>query len=125
MSDKNSLLPQMLQNALLENWVTYNNYFLAFESDYLASLHKNYKSLDNGYLALIFTKRVHQEILRFREHDLKAEIDLESFWDNHSRVNQEKLTIIEIAKISGLPKETARRKLLFLIKNKYLSKKGT
>ena len=124
MSDKNSLLAQMLKNALLENWVSYNNYFMAFESDYLATLHKNYKSLDNGYLALIFTKRVHQEILRFREQDLNAEIDLESFWDNHSRVNQEKLTIIEIAKISGLPKETARRKLLFLIKNKFLAKKG-
>jgi len=124
MSDKNSLLPQMLQKALLENWATYNNYFMAFESDYLASLNKNYKSLDNGYLTLIFTKRVHQEILRFREHDLKAPIDFDNFWDNLARVNQEKLTIIEIAKISGLPKETARRKLLFLIKNKYLSKKG-
>ena len=124
MSDKNSLLPQMLQKALLENWATYNNYFMAFESDYLASLNKNYQSLDNGYLTLIFTKRVHQEILRFREHDLKAPIDFDNFWDNLARVNQEKLTIIEIAKISGLPKETARRKLLFLIKNKYLSKKG-
>ena len=124
MSDKNSLLPQMLQKALLENWAAYNNYFMAFESDYLASLNKNYKSLDNGYLTLIFTKRVHQEILRFREHDLKAPIDFDNFWDNLARVNQEKLTIIEIAKISGLPKETARRKLLFLIKNKYLSKKG-
>ena len=56
MSDKNSLLAEMLKNALLENWVSYNNYFMAFESDYLATLHKNYKSLDNGYLALIFTK---------------------------------------------------------------------
>ncbi len=97
---------------------------MAFESDYLASLNKNYKSLDNGYLTLIFTKRVHQEILRFREQDLNSEINLESFWDNHERVNQEKLTIIEIAKISGLPKETARRKLLYLIKNKFLAKKG-
>jgi hypothetical protein len=124
MSENNSLLPQMLQKAILENWVSYNNYFMAFESDFLGAIHKNYKSLDNGYLALIFVRRVHQEILRFREQDLSAEIGIDRFWENHEEVKQEKLTIIEIAKISGLPKETARRKLLFLIKNKFLAKKG-
>ena len=124
MSDKNSLLPQMLQRAILDNWAAYSNNFMSFESDYLANLNKNYKSIDNAYLALIFVKRVHQEILRFREQDLNSDISLEKFWDNHKRVQQEKLTIIEISKISGLPKETARRKLLYLIKNKFLAKKG-
>ena len=124
MSDKNSLLPQMLQRAILDNWAAYSNNFMSFESDYLANLNKNFKSIDNAYLALIFVKRVHQEILRFREQDLNSDISLEKFWDNHKRVQQEKLTIIEISKISGLPKETARRKLLYLIKNKFLAKKG-
>jgi hypothetical protein len=124
MSDKNSLLPQMLQRAILDNWAAYSNHFMGFESDYLANLNKNYKSIDNAYLALIFVKRVHQEILRFREQDLNSDISLEHFWDNHERVQQEKLTIMEISKISGLPKETARRKLLYLIKNKFLAKKG-
>ncbi len=124
MSDKNSLLPQMLQRAILDNWAAYSNNFMSFESDYLANLNKNFKSIDNAYLALIFVKRVHQEILRFREQDLNSDISLEHFWDNHERVQQEKLTIMEISKISGLPKETARRKLLYLIKNKFLAKKG-
>ena len=124
MSDKNSLLPQMLQRAILDNWAAYSNNFMSFESDYLANLNKNFKSIDNAYLALIFVKRVHQEILRFREQDLNSDISLEKFWDNHERVQQEKLTIMEISKISGLPKETARRKLLYLIKNKFLAKKG-
>ena len=124
MSDKNSLLPQMLQRAILDNWAAYSNNFMSFESDYLANLNKNYKSIDNAYLALIFVKRVHQEILRFREQDLNSDISLEHFWVNHERVKQEKLTIMEISKISGLPKETARRKLLYLIKNKFLAKKG-
>ena len=124
MSDKNSLLPQMLQRAILDNWAAYSNNFMSFESDYLANLNKNFKSIDNAYLALIFVKRVHQEILRFREQDLNSDISLEHFWVNHERVQQEKLTIMEISKISGLPKETARRKLLYLIKNKFLAKKG-
>ena len=56
MSDKNSLLPQMLQRAILDNWSAYSNDFMSFESDYLANLNKNLKSIDNAYLALIFVK---------------------------------------------------------------------
>ena len=37
-------------------------------------------------------------------------ISFENFWENHNKINSPHTTIINIAKDTGLPKETARRK---------------
>ena len=49
-------------------------------------------------------------------------MSFENFWKNHEMTKQNNCKIVDIANETGLPKETARRKILTLIKNKTLSK---
>lgn len=62
------------------------------------------------------------EILRKREIDLNFNLSLDEFWNNHKNIIQKKKKIITIAKSTGLPRETARRKILSLIKSKHIKK---
>ena len=96
--------------------------FTPHQSNFLSDLYKRYECLDSANIVLFFAKKTHQAILRKKEYDLDYDLSFEKFWDNHNEVVIENSTIIDIAKNSSLPKETARRKLAELIKKKILVK---
>ena len=97
--------------------------FLSVQSDFLSDIYKRYdKDLDAANIVLFFAKNLHEKTLRERDKDLDFNISFEKFWENHEHTKQENRKIIDIAESTGLPKETARRKVNNLIKSKVLLK---
>ena len=93
------------------------------QSEFLSGIYNRYnKDLDAANIVLFFAKNLHQDTLRLRDNDLSTDISFENFWNNHSKIKQKNFKIISIAKETGLPKETTRRKINNLIKNKMLGK---
>jgi len=119
------------QNLTLEEIIkTYkNNYsnilheFISVQSDFLSDIYRRYnKDLDAANIVLYFARNLHGKTLRERDKDLDFNISFEKFWENHDRTKQDNRKIIDIAESTGLPKETARRKVNNLIKTKVLQK---
>ncbi len=93
------------------------------QSEFLSGIYNRYdKDLDAANIVLFFAKNLHQDTLRLRDNDLNIDISFSNFWNNHSKIRQKNFKIISIAKETGLPKETTRRKINNLIKNKMLEK---
>ena len=122
MNTKLLLLADDIKLKILNNFVEYAKIFTPFQSDFLCGLYKRYHSLDNGSLVLYFAKKTHQAILRKKDYDLNYDLSFEKFWQNHNEAVQPTTTIISIANDVNLPKETTRRKLSELDKQKILSK---
>ena len=118
------LSPQIIHDTILKNFAEYQNLFIQFQSNFLSGLYKRYQGMENGNLVLYFARLAHQDILRQKDYDLNFNIGFEKFWENHKLVSPTKNPIIKIAKDAALPKETARRKILQLIKQKVLRKKN-
>ena len=118
------LSPKIIQDTILENFIEYQDIFIQFQSNFLADLYKRYQGVDTGSLVLYFAKFAHQDILRQKDYDLNFNISFENFWENHKLVSPTKNPIIKIAEEVALPKETARRKILQLLKQKVLIKKN-
>ena len=119
------------QNITLEEIIkTYkNNYssilheFISVQSDFLSDIYKRYnKDLDAANIVLYFARNLHGKTLRERDKDLDFNISFEKFWENHEKTKQDNRKIIDIAQSTGLPKETARRKVNNLIRTKVLQK---
>jgi hypothetical protein len=109
---------------IIENFVEYAKIFTPFQSSFLCGLNQRYQCLDSGSLILNFARNTHQAILRKKDYDLNYDLSFENFWKNHKSVNQPRSTIMTIAQYANLPKETTRRKLLELTKQKILNKKN-
>ena len=119
-----TLSKKIIKNAILQNYVDYQYLFVEFQSKFLSGLHNRYQSLENGNLVLYYAKQVHQDILRQKDYNLNFNTSHEKFWENYDDIKPKQISIIKIAKDTSLPKETARRKILQLIKQKVLNKKN-
>jgi len=121
-------MPQLLQSniekTILENYLEYQYIFVEFQSKFLTSLCSRHQSIENGNLALYFAQQTHQNILRKKDYDLNFDLSFEKFWDNQSETIPSRIPMIKIGKDTSFPKETARRKILQLIKLKILNKKN-
>ena len=113
-----------IKEKILDNFVEYAKMFTPYQSDFLSGLYNRYKCLDNGSLVLYFAKKTQQAILRKKDYDLNYDLSFKNFWLNHGLVKIPPTTIMNIAKDTNLPKETTRRKLSQLTKQKILSKKN-
>ena len=115
---------KIIEDKILQNYIEYQYLFAEFQSNFLTGLRSRYQSVENGNLVLYFEKQTHQEILRQKDYDLEFNISYEKFWENHGVVNPRKISLKQIAKSTSLPKETTRRKVLHLTKQKILNKKN-
>ena len=112
-----------LKNIYKENILSVQEKYLLQQSNFLSTVYGRYlNDLDSANIVLYFAKNLHLKILRKRENQINYEISLESFWNNHKNIDQENLKIINVSNETGLPKETARRKILNLIEEKILKK---
>ena len=114
---------EIIKKKILENFFAYLKLYIPVQSNFLTHIYKRYQCLDSGNIVLHFAKETHQAILRKKDYDLNYDLSFEKFWQNHSEVITQHSAIINIAKNIDIPKETARRKLGELIKQKVLSKK--
>ena len=111
-----------IEKVLMENFINLMPSFYEMQSTFLSGVYKRYGDLEGGNIVIFFARDLHLEILRKREEDLGFNLSLDNFWNNHKNVYQQKKRIIHISKNTGLPKETARRKLMALIKKKHIKK---
>ena len=119
------LLPKNIASKILENFTEYQYLFTEIQSKFLSDLYSRYESVENGNLVLYYAKQTHQDILRQKDYNLNFNISYEKFWENHHKAHPKQISIQKIAKDTFLPKETARRKILQLLKKKILNKKNT
>ena len=113
-----------IEEKILANWVEYTELFMLFQSEFFLGLYKRYQSIENGNIVLYFAMQTHQDILRQKDYNLNFNISFDKFWINHKlKIDSKKKSIIKIAKDLTLPKETTRRKIIELMKQKILVKK--
>ena len=111
-----------IEKVIKDNFVKLMPTFYEMESTFLSGLYKRYGDLEGGNIVIYFARDLHLEILRKRENDLDFDLSLDFFWRNHKNIRQGKKKIISVSKETGLPKETARRKIISLIRKKHLRK---
>ena len=104
-----------------ENFGKIQKKFLISQSLFITDIYNRYyKDLDSANIVLYFATNLHQQILRERDNDLQFDISLDQLWLNHKVIVHNKYTIMNISYLTGLPKETARRKIKLLVKKKIL-----
>ena len=111
-----------IEKVLKDNFSKLMPTFYEMESSFLSGVYKRYGDLEGGNIVIYFARDLHLEILRKRENDLNFDLSLDMFWNNHKNIRQGKKKIILVSKETGLPKETARRKIISLIKKKHLKR---
>ena len=111
-----------IEKVLRDNFSKLMPTFYEMESSFLSGVYKRYGDLEGGNIVIYFARDLHLEILRKRENDLSFDLSLDMFWQNHKNIRQGKKKIIVVSKETGLPKETARRKIISLIKKKHLKR---
>ncbi len=96
--------------------------FFEMQSTFLSGIYKRYGDLEGGQIVIYFARNLHLKVMRKREEDLDFDLSLDKFWFNHQNTIQDKLKIISVSRFTGLPKETTRRKIIQLTKQKHLKK---
>tara|TARA_Y100000590_G_scaffold469277_1_gene655915 strand:- start:526 stop:1476 length:951 start_codon:yes stop_codon:yes gene_type:complete len=111
-----------LQNNFEKNFYKILPFFYEMQTTFLSGIYKRYGDLEGGQIVIYFARDLHLRVMRKREEDLNFDLSLEKFWFNHHNTPQNQHKIIAVARYTGLPKETARRKILLLTKDKHLKK---
>ncbi len=113
---------EQIEKVLVENWVEIARQFQETQSDILTTLYQRYSDLEKANIVLYFACAVHEAVLNLRKVNLQADISYQNFWHNHESLKAIHHKIIKIANDTGLPKETARRKIEELRKAKIIHK---
>ena len=99
-------------NLLLTNFSELMSGFYEMQSSFLSNLYGRYESIETANIVLCFAKNTHLEIIRQREKYLNHDISFSNFWNNLNSINKPAHKIVDIVKMTGLPKETARISIL-------------
>ena len=91
--------------------------FYEMQSTFLSGIYKRYKSIETANIILCLAREMHLQIIRQRERNMNHDISLDNFWNNFNNINRPSQKIVSISNMTGIPKETVRRKLNKLIEN--------
>ena len=116
------ILDKIIESKILDNFVEYQSIFAEFQSQFLTDLHSRYNGVENGNIILYYARETHHDILRQKDYDLNFNISYEKFWENLSGIIPKQKSITKIAEEIEVPKETVRRKVLFLTRQRLLNK---
>ena len=94
--------------------------FYEMQSTFLSGIYKRYKSIETANIILCLAKKMHLEIIRQREKNMNHDISLENFWNNFNNISRPTEKIVTISNMTGIPKETTRRKIISLINQNYV-----
>ena len=124
--EKNNQNLFKIENVYKENYSNIFAIFLRKQRLFLNGIYNRYSNdLECGNIVLYFTKNLHKRILSERINDLNYNISLNNFWISHNQIEKINLSIISIAKETGFPRETVRRKIHKLIDENILKKKDS
>jgi len=109
-----------ITDLLLNNFPDLMAGFYEMQSIFLSNLYGRYASIETANIVLCFAKNTHLEIIRQREKQLNHNISFDNFWNNFNSINKPEHKIVDIVNMTGLPKETARRKIKLLMKKDFI-----
>jgi len=107
-------------NMLLTNFSELMSGFYEMQSSFLSDLYDRYGSIETANIVLCFAKNTHLEVIRQREQKLNHDISFNNFWNNLCSINKPAHKIVNIVNMTGLPKETARRKIKLLMNKDFI-----
>tara|TARA_B100001123_G_scaffold421382_1_gene528905 strand:- start:542 stop:1549 length:1008 start_codon:yes stop_codon:yes gene_type:complete len=110
-----------ISQLLKEHYANIMPSFYEMQSTFLTGIYKRYQSIESGNILLCFSKNMHLEIIRQREKNLNFDVSLENFWKNFNEVTKPVEKISSVVNITGIPKETVRRKIKNLLNIEFLS----
>ena len=122
---KQSILPVDVSRLIKEHYIALIQAFYESQSSFMSSIYKRYGNLDTANIILCFAKKIHLEIIRQREKDLNFNVSLNNLWKNINLINIPSEKITSVVKITGIPKETVRRKIKNLKDRGYLFESKT
>ncbi len=118
----NTVTPEDISRLIQTHYSTLMEAFYELQSSFLCGIYKRYKSIETANIILCFSRNVHLEIIRQREKDLNFNVSLENFWKNFKNIHKPTEKITSVVKITGIPKETVRRKIRNLMESGFLEK---
>ena len=113
--------PEKITELLKKNYSSLMQSFYEMQSGFLSGVYKRYGSIETANIILCFAKNAHLEIIRQREKDLNIDVSLQNFWNNFYKIRKPYHKISTVVKLTGIPKETVRRKIKNLINVGYLN----
>ena len=117
----NEIKPEEIVSLLKNNYFTLTEIFYETQSSFLTGIYKKYGSLETAIIVECFIKTMNLQILRQKETNLNHDISFQNFWNNLLSISKPEEKISSISEITGIPKETVRRKMKVLTLNGNLS----
>ena len=112
-----------LVEVIKKNYTSCQTCFTKVQSSFLSGMYKRYyKDLESANIAMAFAINFHRSVLHQRDYDFDFDISYSNFWNNMENIVQKKTKVIDVANETGLARETARRKVNYLIKQNVLHK---
>jgi len=115
-----NISPNDISKLIEGRYATIMQAFYESQSAFLCGLLKRYQNIETANILICFARNVHLSIIRQREKDLNYDVSLENFWKNFNFIDKPQEKITSIVKITGIPKETVRRKIKNLIELGFL-----
>jgi len=113
----NEIKPEEIVSLLKSNYFTLTEIFYETQSSFLTGIYKKYGSLETAIIVECFIKGMNLQILRQKETNLNHDISFKNFWNNLLNISKPEEKISSISVITGIPKETVRRKMKVLTLN--------
>ena len=117
-----SVSPEDISTLIKSHYAYLMQAFYESQSFFLSSIYKKHKSIETANIILSFARNIHLSIIRQREKDLNFNVSLEQFWKNFHSIDKPSEKIMSIVEITGIPKETVRRKIKNLMDGGFLIK---
>jgi len=108
---KRSISKQDVSRLIKEQYIPLIQAFYESQGSFMSSIYKQYGNLDSANIVLCFAKALHLEIIRQREKDLNFNVSLNNLSQNIDLINLPSEKITSVVKITGMAKETVRRKI--------------
>ena len=116
----NKILPRNLSWLLLNYTANLMAEFYEMQSTFLSGIYKRYKSIETANIILCLAKEMHLQIIRQRERNMNHDISLDNFWNNFNNISRPTQKIVYISNMTGIPKETTRRKIKRLMNQNFV-----
>ena len=109
---------KIINKVIQDNFATLAPFYFTLTSNWFVRAYDHWKDIDK-FVIIIYL--IHQDLIYFRQNGLK--INYETFYEKKS-IEIEKINISDISKDLGIPKESIRRKVLELEKQKVIKRTG-
>ena len=109
---------KIINKIIQDNFALLAPYYFTLTSNWFVRAYNHWKDIDK-FVIIIYL--IHQDLIYFRQNGLK--INYETFYEKKS-IEINKINISDISKDLGIPKESIRRKVIELEKQKVIKKNG-